>query len=59
MICDLSGAAGRDPLHVNKPAAAVAPHPLPPLVCVVDHKPTTHISSPIPYLLPPYRFLTF
>ena len=52
MICDLSGVTGRGPLHVNKPAAAVAPHPLPPLVCVVDHKPTTHISSPSPTCCP-------
>ena len=27
MICDLSSVAGRDPLHVNKPAAAVVAHP--------------------------------
>ena len=53
MICDLSGVAGRDPLHINKPAAAVVAHPPLPLVCVVDHKPTTHISSPSPTYCPP------
>ena len=56
MICDLSGVAGRDPLHVNKPAAAVVAPPPPPLVCVVDHKPTTHISSPSPTYCPPTDF---
>ena len=47
MICDLSGVAGRDPLHVNKPAAAVVAHPPPLLVCVVDHKPE-HTFPPHP-----------
>ena len=59
MICDLSGVAGRDPLHVNKPAAAVVAHPPPPLVCVVDHKPTTHISSPPPTYWPHHHWLVF
>ena len=36
MICDLSGVAGFDPLHLGTVAAAVAAHPPPPLVCVVD-----------------------
>ena len=56
MICDLSGVAGRDPLHVNKPVAAVAAHPPPPLVFVVDHKSTTHISSSSPTYCPPTDF---
>ena len=44
MICDLRGVAGIDKplLGISRThAAAVAPHRLPPLVCVVDHKPTT------------------
>ena len=56
MICDLSGVAGRDPLHVNKPAAAVVAYPPPLLVCVVDHKPTTYISSPSPTYCPHHHW---
>ena len=56
MICDLSGVASRDPSACKQTCScSCCPSP-PPLVCVVDHKPTTHISSPSPTYCPPTDF---
>ena len=56
MTCDLSGVAGGDPLHVNKPAAAVAAHS--PTTTGMCGWPQTHKTHflPIPTYCPPTDF---